>query len=110
MFRLGVVYMVEKLVFFYQKFISPLLPGSCRYYPTCSEYALWCIRFESPLCAFLKICLRVLKCNQFFVGGIDYPIGHRALEVRFSSPQKILFWLVPLAHTSKSKFYIIKSL
>ncbi|HOI83489.1 MAG TPA: membrane protein insertion efficiency factor YidD, partial [Campylobacterales bacterium] len=28
-------------VHFYQKFLSPITVGSCRYYPSCSEYAIW---------------------------------------------------------------------
>ncbi|PAF48018.1 membrane protein insertion efficiency factor YidD [Helicobacter sp. 12S02634-8] len=102
----------QKLVILYQKLISPFLPSSCRYYPSCSEYALWSLQFNQPLRAFYQIFSRILRCNQFFKGGIDYPIGHRVLEKNFSTPKKITFWLIPLAacQCPKTKFYIIKSL
>ncbi|PAF53327.1 membrane protein insertion efficiency factor YidD [Helicobacter sp. 13S00482-2] len=107
---------LKVFISFYQKYISPLLPKSCRYYPTCSQYALWSIQFNHPLFAFYKILLRILRCNQLFLGGIDYPIGNWFLKGDFLSPQKIDFWLVPIekhtqnGHAKKIKFYIIKSL
>ncbi|WP_370690949.1 membrane protein insertion efficiency factor YidD [Helicobacter cappadocius] len=114
-FRSFGFYFSEKFIFFYQKYISPLLPKSCRYYPTCSEYALWSVRFNHPLFAFFKVFLRILRCNQLFLGGIDYPIGNWFLKGDFTSPQKFDFWLVPLEpytqekYNKKIKFYIIKS-
>ncbi|PAF49172.1 membrane protein insertion efficiency factor YidD [Helicobacter sp. 12S02232-10] len=107
-----IFFVIQGLILMYQKFVSPFLSSNCRYYPTCSEYALWTLRFNRPLKALYQICLRILKCNQFFKGGIDYPIGCEVLEADFSSPQKIVFWLVPLANlrSPKIKFYIIKSL
>ncbi len=62
-----------KLVKFYQKFISPLTPPSCRYYPTCSSYALTLLRFDNIFFACIKICFRILSCNQFFSGGYSPP-------------------------------------
>lgn len=96
----------------YQRFISPFLPNSCRYYPTCSEYAVWTMYFNNPIDTFIKIIFRILKCNQFFKGGIDYPKGKKILKPNFMPPQRILFWLVPLEkhYQSRVKFYIIKSL
>ncbi|EJL6092405.1 membrane protein insertion efficiency factor YidD, partial [Campylobacter coli] len=37
-----------KTLHFYQKFLSPLKPPVCRYYPTCSEYAFW--QFQKRNC------------------------------------------------------------
>ena len=34
---------------FYQRFISPALPASCRYYPTCSAYAVTALKVHSPI-------------------------------------------------------------
>lgn len=62
-----------KLIRFYQLFISPLKPRCCRYYPSCSEYALWQFKKNNIFKAFGAVCLRILKCNPFFKGGIDYP-------------------------------------
>ncbi|PAF52555.1 membrane protein insertion efficiency factor YidD [Helicobacter sp. 13S00477-4] len=106
------IFFSEGFITIYQNFFSPLFPNSCRYYPTCSQYALWILRFNHPFIAVCKICKRILKCNQFFKGGIDYPIGYGVLDARYLAPQKIIFWLIPLEklQSSKIKFYIIKSL
>lgn len=114
---IGFSVLIRRGVMAYQKIISPLLPSSCRHYPTCSEYALWSLKYNHLFVAFYKICLRILRCNQFFEGGIDYPLGHGVFEVKFLSPRKIVFWFVPLKpkkiqakRTKSMKFYIIKSL
>lgn len=68
--------MKKILMFFvkgYRRFISPLFPACCRYYPTCSEYTLIVLeRFGAIKGSYLGI-KRILKCNPFFKGGIDYP-------------------------------------
>ncbi|NLK66719.1 MAG: membrane protein insertion efficiency factor YidD [Campylobacteraceae bacterium] len=94
---------------FYQKFISPLFPSSCRYYPSCSEYAIWQFRANSLPRAILFTTLRILRCNQLFKGGIDYPIVKKDFSTaKFGSKNlNIIFWFVPL---SKGKYYMIKSL
>ena len=60
----------------YRRFISPITPGNCRYYPSCSEYAL--IQFDTRpwWVAFPLSLLRILRCNQLFPGGFDYPKKH----------------------------------
>jgi len=58
------------------QYISRMLPGSCRYYPTCSEYAKWQFEFNRPDRALAASTLRILRCNQLFPGGIDYPRVH----------------------------------
>lgn len=62
-----------KLIRFYQLFVSPFKPQCCRYYPSCSEYALWQFKKNNIFKAFGAVFLRILKCNPFFKGGIDYP-------------------------------------
>ena len=58
----------------YRKFISPLKRyPTCRYYPTCSEYALLAIEKYGVVKGSLKAIWRVLRCNPFSKGGIDYP-------------------------------------
>lgn len=61
------------LIYFYQRFLSPLKVSSCRYYPTCSEYAFWQFQKNNIFIAFCFTFLRILKCNPFFEGGFDYP-------------------------------------
>ncbi|MDQ0216558.1 putative membrane protein insertion efficiency factor [Oikeobacillus pervagus] len=59
------------LIRIYQKFISPLKPPSCRFYPTCSHYGLEAIqRFGAFKGGWLTI-KRILKCHPFHPGGFD---------------------------------------
>jgi uncharacterized protein len=45
--------------------------GTCRYYPSCTEYAQEAIENLSPWKAIIKISIRLLKCNPLFRGGYD---------------------------------------
>lgn len=59
------------LILCYQKGISPLLPRSCRFEPSCSQYASEAIeKFGVPK-GTLKAALRLLKCHPFHPGGFD---------------------------------------
>ncbi|MBN2395391.1 MAG: membrane protein insertion efficiency factor YidD [Candidatus Atribacteria bacterium] len=59
------------LIVFYQKYISPLKPQSCRFYPTCSNYAIQAIlRFGWFHGSYLSL-RRILKCHPFHPGGYD---------------------------------------
>ncbi len=66
-------YILIKPIEFYRKHISPLTPPSCRFYPTCSEYAILAIKKYGPLKGFFKALWRILRCNPFSKGGIDMP-------------------------------------
>jgi len=58
---------------FYQKFISPLKGrGSCRFYPTCSEYAIQAIKEWGVIRGTGLALWRILRCNPFCAGGIDH--------------------------------------
>ncbi len=57
----------------YQKFISPLYPASCRYYPSCSNYAILSVEKYGVIKGLLKAIWRILRCNPFSKGGVDYP-------------------------------------
>ncbi|WP_081638834.1 MULTISPECIES: membrane protein insertion efficiency factor YidD [unclassified Desulfurobacterium] len=57
----------------YKRFISPVLPKSCRYYPTCSDYAILAIEKYGIFKGVLKALWRILRCNPFSSGGVDYP-------------------------------------
>ena len=56
---------------FYQYFISPVMPPACRYFPTCSNYAIEAIDKKGPLVGVLMAIYRVLRCNPFSKGGYD---------------------------------------
>ena len=55
----------------YQITISPLVGPSCRFHPTCSEYAVEAIEKKSLFMAIYLIVVRLLRCNPFFKGGED---------------------------------------
>ncbi|MBW2574689.1 MAG: membrane protein insertion efficiency factor YidD [Deltaproteobacteria bacterium] len=55
----------------YQLILSPVLAPSCRFYPTCSEYAYQAISRYGLLKGFSLALKRILKCHPFNPGGID---------------------------------------
>ena len=60
------------LIHFYQKYISPMKRGgSCKYIPTCSEYARQAIEKHGALKGSVLAVWRILRCNPFSAGGID---------------------------------------
>ncbi|WP_028399703.1 membrane protein insertion efficiency factor YidD [Ectobacillus panaciterrae] len=59
------------LIRFYQKFLSPLKPPSCRFYPTCSHYGMEAIRVHGTLKGGWMTMKRILKCHPFHPGGFD---------------------------------------
>ena len=64
-------FLLLALVKFYRNFISPLLPPSCRYVPTCSEYALIAIeRYGAMKGGWLSL-KRILRCHPWHEGGYD---------------------------------------
>ena len=56
---------------FYQLAISPFLPPACRYYPTCSNYALEAIEKYGPARGGWLAIRRILRCHPFRTGGYD---------------------------------------
>ena len=63
-----------QLIRFYQKYISGLKRyPTCRYLPTCSEYAYLAIEKYGVIKGSFKAIYRVLRCNPFSKGGVDYP-------------------------------------
>lgn len=55
----------------YRRYVSPLLPPSCIYSPTCSEYALEAIEKYGALRGSWLAFKRILRCNPFHKGGYD---------------------------------------
>ncbi len=95
--------------------ISRMLPASCRYYPTCSEYAKWQFEFNAPHRAMLASGLRILRCNQLFEGGVDYPLVPYQPPKRpclcdtnrFYGKISIAYWLVP---KNSTHYFVLKDL
>ncbi|NLE04690.1 MAG: membrane protein insertion efficiency factor YidD [Crenarchaeota archaeon] len=68
MFRKLVIYIIK----IYQKWISPLkIVPSCRFYPTCSQYAVDAVSKYGVLKGGFMALRRLLKCNPFHPGGYD---------------------------------------
>ncbi len=59
------------LIRFYQKRISPLKRSCCRFYPTCSQYAIEAIEKKGVIRGGLMSVWRILRCNPFCKGGFD---------------------------------------
>ncbi|MBA2691111.1 MAG: membrane protein insertion efficiency factor YidD [Rubrobacter sp.] len=55
----------------YRRFLSPLLPPSCRFTPSCSRYAVEAIQKHGALRGSLLGMWRILRCNPFCKGGHD---------------------------------------
>ena len=60
-----------KLIRGYRYWISPFLPASCKFYPSCSHYALESYQKLGFFRATYLSLLRLLKCNPFHPGGVD---------------------------------------
>ena len=56
----------------YRRVISPALPARCRYYPSCSRYAVDAIREYGVIRGCVLAAWRVMRCNPFSNGGIDH--------------------------------------
>lgn len=59
------------LIKFYKFAISPLFPASCKFYPSCSQYAIEALQQRGLITGSLLSIKRILKCNPFSSGGFD---------------------------------------
>lgn len=76
------------LVFFYKKLVSPVLPPSCRFYPSCSDYAHKALELHGAGRGALLAVKRVLRCHPYNPGGYD-PVPGSGLEDSTNTPKKI---------------------
>jgi putative membrane protein insertion efficiency factor len=60
----------------YKRLFSPLLPASCRYVPTCSEYAAEAVACHGALHGVALAVWRIIRCNPLARGGYD-PVPKR---------------------------------
>ena len=60
----------------YRRILSPILPGACRFTPTCSEYAIQALTRFGAIRGSLLMVWRILRCNPFCRGGYD-PVPER---------------------------------
>jgi uncharacterized protein len=69
--RTGAMSVLLALIWFYQRFLSPIFVGSCRFEPSCSEYARQAVILHGPLRGSLLALWRVLRCQPLCRGGFD---------------------------------------
>jgi|SRR5580698_8507979 putative membrane protein insertion efficiency factor len=72
----------------YKSAISPLLPPSCRYIPTCSDYATEAVERYGVLRGSWMALTRILRCHPFVRGGCD-PVVKRAPATSDQRPTTI---------------------
>ena len=101
-----VKYFPLKLIRFYQKYLTILSFGSCRYIPSCSQYALIQFEYNNIFKAFYYSAMRILRCNQLFDGGFDHPVIKYKVNKGNFNKIKVKYWLIP---TKNGKFRIIKN-
>lgn len=64
-------YVFMLLIRFYQVLISPILPSSCRYYPSCSHYGYEAVKKHGAIKGGWMAIKRIGRCNPFQPGGYD---------------------------------------
>ncbi|MFC5731233.1 membrane protein insertion efficiency factor YidD [Nocardioides vastitatis] len=74
----------------YQLLISPLLGPTCRYYPSCSAYALEALRVHGAIKGTWLAVRRLLRCHPWSPGGVDHVPprkrrGHSPVSTRTAS-------------------------
>ncbi len=78
------------LVRAYQRLVSPLTPASCRFVPTCSEYAAQALAEHGVLTGCLLAAWRLLRCHPLCKGGYDpvppAPLGRPRHRVTKAKP------------------------
>ena len=67
------------LIFLYKRVLSPILPPSCRFYPTCSDYAYRALESHGALSGSVLAVKRILRCHPYNPGGYD-PVPETSIE------------------------------
>ncbi len=78
--RKGLTYLLIVPVKIYQWMISPMLPGTCRYEPTCSQYAIEALQVHGPVKGLLMGTRRILSCHPWGGHGYD-PVPPRGTSL-----------------------------
>lgn len=79
----------------YRKYISPAIAPRCRYYPSCSTYAVEAIEVHGVFKGLALSAWRILRCNPYSRGGVDHvpEVGHW----RYAYPKDVARFQVPSA-------------
>ncbi len=67
----GLGWLLIQPIRFYQRFISPYTPPTCRFTPSCSQYAIEAIRKHGPFKGMALAVWRILRCNPWGGSGYD---------------------------------------
>jgi putative membrane protein insertion efficiency factor len=70
---------IQQLIRLYQRYLSPLLGPRCRYYPSCSQYALEALEEHGLLRGLWLALKRIGRCHPLHPGGFD-PVPQRVLQ------------------------------
>lgn len=62
---------LKSFIFLYRRLVSPVLPPSCRFHPSCSEYASDAIEVHGALKGLYLAARRLLRCHPYNPGGYD---------------------------------------
>ena len=76
--------MLIAMVVAYRRYVSPVLPARCRFYPSCSAYSLEALQKHGAIRGTGLTIWRLLRCHPFHPGGYDPvpdPIRHRPADV-----------------------------
>jgi putative membrane protein insertion efficiency factor len=65
--------LLRTMIIVYQKTVRPLIGQRCRFYPSCSHYALGCLELYATPRATGLILSRLCRCQPWNPGGFDYP-------------------------------------
>lgn len=76
-------YLIIGIVRLYQRFISPLFPPSCRYYPSCSSYTIQAVEKHGAFKGSLMGVARIGRCHPFVEGGRDPVPDHFTLKRQY---------------------------
>ncbi|MCB0261283.1 MAG: membrane protein insertion efficiency factor YidD [Calditrichaeota bacterium] len=72
-------FLIIAVIRLYQNLISPLFPPSCRFYPTCSHYAIEAVSRHGVFRGGWLALKRISKCHPFHEGGVD-PVPEKLTE------------------------------
>lgn len=78
-------FVVLQLLRAYKWAVSPMLPPSCRYVPTCSEYAMEAVERYGAIRGGWMGLIRLLRCHPFVKGGYDPVVKHAHGESAMSA-------------------------
>lgn len=67
---------------FYQRFVSPAIPQRCKYHPSCSQYAVTALRRYGILRGLVLAGWRLLRCNPWSHGGVDFADDQKLFRPR----------------------------